>query len=309
MLKVAKRVVYRAFGLSIVSEIPLPELPQIEDEIDEIDLEIRIEDLSTLWNSITDKQNNLIINDKFVMFRVPEAATFSIHEGKKIIVSPTEEYDEDLVRLYILGSCMGVTLMQRKIYPLHGSAIAINGKAYAIVGDSGAGKSTLASAFLNRGYQLISDDVIAVSFPNDHGLPFVTPAYPQQKLWQESLIEFGVETSQFRSIHGRETKFCVPVSSQFYSDSLPLAGIFELTKTDNDHIKICKVKGLQRLNTLYTHTYRNFLIPNLDIVDWHFNTSARILESVDLFKLSRPMTGFSAPDLVSIILNVTNKGE
>ena len=58
---------------------------------------------------------------------------------------------------------MGAILMQRKILPLHGSAIAIDGKAYAIVGDSGAGKSTLASAFLNKGYQLLSDDVIAVS--------------------------------------------------------------------------------------------------------------------------------------------------
>ena len=53
--------------------------------------------------------------------------------------------------------------MQRKVLPLHGSAIAINGKAYAIIGDSGAGKSTLALAFLNRGYRLLTDDVIAVS--------------------------------------------------------------------------------------------------------------------------------------------------
>ena len=50
-----------------------------------------------------------------------------------------------------LGTCMGALLMQRKIFPFHGSAIAINGKAYAIVGDSGAGKSTLASAFLKKG--------------------------------------------------------------------------------------------------------------------------------------------------------------
>ena len=74
-----------------------------------------------------------------------------------------KEADEDKIRLYILGTCMGALLMQRKILPLHGSAIAIDGKAYAFVGDSGAGKSTLASAFLSKGYKLLSDDVIAVS--------------------------------------------------------------------------------------------------------------------------------------------------
>ena len=75
---------------------------------------------------------------------------FCIQEGKRIIVSPIEGSDEDEIRLYILGTCMGAILMQRKILPLHGSAVAIDGKAYAIVGDSGAGKSTLASAFLTK---------------------------------------------------------------------------------------------------------------------------------------------------------------
>ena len=50
------------------------------------------------------------------------------------IVSPLKRYDEDVIRLYILGTCMGAILMQRRIFPLHGSAVAINGKAYAFVG-------------------------------------------------------------------------------------------------------------------------------------------------------------------------------
>ena len=78
---------------------------------------------------------------------------------------------------------MGALLMQRKILPLHGSAIAIDGKAYALIGDSGAGKSTLASAFLNKGYQLLSDDVIAVSLLNKKYCQLFIPSYPQQKLW------------------------------------------------------------------------------------------------------------------------------
>jgi serine kinase of HPr protein (carbohydrate metabolism regulator) len=78
---------------------------------------------------------------------------FLIQEGRSIIVSPLEEYKEDVIRLYILGSCMGAILMQKRILPLHGSAVAIDGKAFAIIGESGAGKSTLASAFISRGFQ------------------------------------------------------------------------------------------------------------------------------------------------------------
>ena len=81
------------------------------------------------------------------MIRIPDTAIFSIQEGKQIIVSPMGNTCEDKIRLYILGICMGALLMQRGILPLHGSAINIDGKVYAILGNSGAGKSTLAAAF------------------------------------------------------------------------------------------------------------------------------------------------------------------
>ncbi|MBR6412771.1 MAG: hypothetical protein IKS41_06410 [Alphaproteobacteria bacterium] len=42
------------------------------------------------------------------------------------------------------------------------SSVAINGRAYMITGESGAGKSSLALALINRGGQLISDDVTEV---------------------------------------------------------------------------------------------------------------------------------------------------
>ena len=87
------------------------------------------------------------------MFQVPDTAIFCIKDGNKIIVSPIKGSEEDKIRLYILGTCMGVLLMQRKVLTLHGSAIAIDGKAYAFIGESGAGKSTLASAFIREGYQ------------------------------------------------------------------------------------------------------------------------------------------------------------
>lgn len=309
MLKTEKKVVYKAFGLSIVSEVPLPELPHMDNhQVDSIDIEIKIEDLSTLWHELSDGQDEFVIRENLVMFQVPNIATFSMQEGKRISISPMEEYEEDMIRLWILGTCMGAILMQRKVFPLHGSAVAINGKAYAFVGDSGAGKSTLASAFLNQGYQLLSDDVIAVSLSPDN-TPIVTPSYPQQKLWQDSLNNFGMETSNYRSIYGRETKYNVPVPSKYFPNPLPLAGVFELVKTGDGEVEIRRIKKLERFQTLFYHTFRNFLIADLGLVDWHFHTSAAILNKIDVYQLCRPVSGFSAPQLVSLILNTLNKGE
>lgn len=307
MFKIDGKVIYKAFGLSLVSDISLPELYQIDNPVNSVDVEINILGLS---NESLEMQNDLVINEDFVMFRVPDAATFTIQDGKRITVSPLKKnFDEDLIRLYILGSCMGVILMQKKIFPLHGSAVVINGRAYAFIGDSGVGKSTLASSFLSRGNHLLSDDVIAITFSRDNNIPIVTPSYPQQKLWQESLIEFGIETSQFRSIHGRENKFCIPVSTHFSDELVPLAGVFELVKTENAEIELSRIEKLERFHTLFRHTYRNFLISRLGLMDWHFTTSANILEKLDLYQLRRPDSGFSANQLVSKILNIINKGE
>jgi hypothetical protein len=306
MLSTANKIVYKAFGLNVMSEIPLPELIDEADQIDKIDIVIKIADLTDLWKELSEPNRNFSVRGNSVIFQVPNTAIFYINNGNEILVSPMNDSDEDHIRLYVLGTCMGALLLQRKILPLHGSAIDINGKAFAIVGDSGAGKSTLASAFLNKGYQLLSDDVIPVSISNQN-IPTVTPAYPQQKLWQESLNAFGMKSNDYRPIFDRETKFAIPVTTQFATKSLPLAGVFELSKADINNIKISPILNLERLRTLFNHTYRNFLIARLGLLDWHFHKTVNIASQIQFYQIQRPIEGFTADALSSLILKTINK--
>lgn len=306
MEKVANEVVYKAFGLSVRSKIPFPELLLADNDRDSIDIEIEIKDLSNFWFELSDGQSTLIMNETLVMFKVSDTAIFLIEEGRRITVSPLNEYKEDVIRLYLLGSCMGAILMQRGIFPLHGSVVAINGKAYGIIGDSGAGKSTLASAFLHEGYQLLTDDVIGVYFTKDN-TPMVIPSYPQQKLWQESLDEFGIDNKEFKPIYQRETKFAVPIKNQFSSVPLPLAGLFELALAENEKVELKKIEGLSRLQTLLIHTYRNLLIQDLGLTKWHFKTSTKIINHIKMYQLRRPKNTFTANELVSLILSSIDK--
>jgi hypothetical protein len=308
MAKTINKVIYKAFGLSIVSDIFLPELPLIDQDDVPVHVCIKKADLSQLWLDRVINQDRYVASKNLFMFEVPETAIFCIQDGESIIVSPLNGADEDKIRLYLLGTCMGALLMQRRILPLHGSAIAIHGKAYAFVGESGAGKSTLASAFLNKGNQLISDDVIAVTFSQDQ-IPMVMPAYPQQKLWQESLTEFGMETSGYQSIFQRETKFLVPVPSKFIAEPLPLAGVFELSKTASERIEIHPIQGLARLHTLFCQTFRSYLLAKLELLEWHFSTITQISNKINLYQLRRPHSGFTAPQLTSLILKTIHREE
>lgn len=301
MLNTKTKMTYTAFGFHVSSDIVLPELQVLSEGADKIDIKIEAGDVSQLWADSVKLNSYTSISEDMVMFYIPETAIYSIRDGKEIVYTPLEGCSDDANRLYLLGSCMGALLMQREILPLHGSAIEINGKAYGIVGDSGAGKSTLASAFLREGYRLISDDVIPVTICN--GVPMVTPAYPQQKLWLESLTHFGMGSEGLRPIIDRETKFAIPVQSQFVTKSLPLAGVFELVKTENDHLEFLPVTNLQRLHTLFYHTYRNFLVEPMGLMEWHFNLTAAFANKIELFQVRRPVSHFTAPEIASLILS------
>lgn len=308
MINTRSKILYSTFGMKVLTEIPLPELTPVNQKEEIGDIIIQIDDLSQQWHEFGAPQNKFIVKENLVMFQVPDTATFLVQDGKKITVSPSLGVEEDKIRLYILGTCMGAILMQRKVLPLHGSAIAINGKAYAFVGNSGAGKSTLASAFLSRGYQLLSDDVIAVSL-EEHNKPYVLPSYPQQKLWQESLHEFGMETENYQPLFERETKYAVPVTSQFYANPLPLAGVIELVKSESEQIELFRIEKLESIRTLFFHTFRHSFIQRLGLTQWHFKLSVNILNEIEVYQIKRPTSRFTAHDMVSLILESLTKEE
>lgn len=296
------QTIYQAFGHVIHSELRLPELlPIQEHSAANIDISIQMMDLSVKWAEQQPSSHNFVCSPNWIMFRIPELAIFAVENGTTINVSPEPGADEDKLRLYILGSCMGAILFQRGILPLHGSTIEINGKAYAFVGHSGHGKSTLASAFLQQGYRLITDDVIAVSF-NEQGIPLVSPAYPQQKLWQESLDVFGMNPAEYRPLFERENKFAIPVESRFSTETLPLAGVFELVKADCDQPQIYALDKLQRLPILHRHTYRRSFLAGSGLTQWHFDTTVKLSSHIDAYQLLRPLNVPTVHQLMDMVL-------
>jgi hypothetical protein len=307
MIDTKRKGSFLAFGFKILSDIPLPELPQTIVHKDKFDIEVKIDDLSYLWNEYG-VPGKFIVKDDFVLFQIKNTATFCIQEGERIIVSPFFEGEIDKIRLFVLGTCFGVILMQKKILPLHGSAIVIDQKAYAIVGESGAGKSTLASTLLSRGYKLLSDDVIPVTINKD-GVPFVIPSYPQQKLWKDSIRMFGMNSTDFRPLFERETKYAIPVESQFCTTPFPLVGVIELVKTVNDKSEVRQINNLEGLHTLFSHTYRNLLISRLGLTEWHFHYLVSFIYKIKMIQIQRPAHINTTNYLADVIINTFTQEE
>jgi Serine kinase of the HPr protein, regulates carbohydrate metabolism len=292
---------YRAFGLRIDSDIPLPELGDAMPPDGDPDLCVIRAGAGTKpgWPE-GEGAGRLYAAEGIVAFRVPQTAAFRITDGCRIEVYPDSGADEDRIRLYILGTCMGALLLQRRILPLHGSVVARDGRAYAIVGESGAGKSTLSAALLERGFRLVTDDVAAIVF-DERGTPLVMPAYPQQKLWQDSLDRLQIAGGGLRPLFDRETKFAVPADGAFCPEPVPLVHIYELVHADGQTPELQPIARLERCYTLYRHTFRRSLIVPSGLAAWHFETSARLAEKAGMHRLLRPAKVFAARESARLI--------
>ncbi|MFQ5565840.1 MAG: hypothetical protein ACE5EU_05700, partial [Paracoccaceae bacterium] len=133
---------YRGYGLSLVSEIELPEyLPApVSDEPD-----IRISlDAGALdaWEESAGPVDEFIpARTGGHLLRITGVAVYHVSGGSSIRIGVEPGADPGMVRLYTIGSAMGMALHQRGILVLHGATVARGGRARIIVGDSGAGKS------------------------------------------------------------------------------------------------------------------------------------------------------------------------
>ena len=89
------------------------------------------------------------------------------------------------VPLPLCSTVAAHVLAWRGMVPLHGSAVAFDGKAILIAGKSGAGKSTLAHALVERGGQLVSDDLSVLLPSRPGGVPSLMPGRPTIRLVAE----------------------------------------------------------------------------------------------------------------------------
>ena len=68
------------------------------------------------------------------------------------------------------------------------------------------------------------------------------------------------------------------------------------------------IQKLEGLHTLFNHTYRNFILNRSGLMEWHFNTTSKIVNNINLYKICRPLSRFTANGLTTLLLNTVDGG-
>ncbi len=297
---------HKAYGLSIKSEILLPELPSIS-AINETDVKISLGKVSLPADEIfngTSKDVHGILerflddigipcsecshkSTETTLYRFLDGVgKFILCNGKEIVIDPVINVDYRLLRRYLLGDIFAVFLTQRNYLVLHASSVNINGSAVAFSGLSGAGKSTIAFEFYKQGYPIIADDYIALNF-NYNDLPMVTPAFPSLKLSRGSIIHNKISTKDVMDWDSNFKNFYVETSYNFPENESPLKKIYWLEEGYPMHIEKMDVQNA--FNELLSCTFGASLFSSEEKQKNLLNYS-RIIKHVSLSKLIIPQS-------------------
>ncbi len=276
---------YAAFGLTISSAIPLPELEALDGG--DADVEVRI---GTLAGPDGDRVVG-IDSDRFRL-RIAGIGKFEVREGRTVTVDPDPAASPAEIRAYLLGTVFGALFQQRGVLALHASAVAIGAgsdgveEAIAFLGESGAGKSTLAMAMNAHGYRLLCDDVCVVLQEGD-GAPFAWPGVRRLKLWSQSIHAGGRTTAGLEPVLQREDKFHMPADLIAPYRPYRLRGVYLLGRSDGDATAIERLRGASALQALISHTFRGRMVPFMEATERHFRACLKLLERCPVHRLDR----------------------
>lgn len=69
MIETINKVVYKAFGLCIASEVVMPELSQVMSPDEPINVAIQLADLNDLWDRSLQQDEIYVVKQNFLCFR------------------------------------------------------------------------------------------------------------------------------------------------------------------------------------------------------------------------------------------------
>jgi hypothetical protein len=287
----------QAFGLTIASVLPLPELLPAAGAAD---VTISYGAVPDELESVEQRGVCFQANSAAFLLKLKRVAKYLVTAGERIVIERVPGVQDQEVRLFLLGSAMAALLQQRGLLPLHGCAVAVNRGAAVFVGFSGCGKSTLAGALRQRGYRVMADDICVLSFA-PRGEPLILAAYPQLKLWGDAVKILEERREELPRVRDGLEKFGLPLEGGFVNNSLPLTRIYELTTSNSQDFKLVSLQGADRLAILINHTYRLRFLTGASGRKRHFEQCRQAASHCRVSRVVRPRHPFRLKELADLV--------
>lgn len=294
---------YSAYGLNIRSDVGLPEL--VESDVgNDVDISFRhLSDhyLNTLLDgAATFERPGCVVRVRAdaMCYSWNGLGTALIRNGNEVVIDAAAGIDHLDLAPFITGAILGNLLEQRGLFVLHGSAVVIEGRAVAFLGEKGAGKSTLALHLQKRGHPLLTDDLLPILFVGDEVQTI--PGFPRIKIWSDTVASMGFDPGKLPRVNKFIDKRSYRCSEGFSSERINVGRIYILT--DDSEIEIDQLEPSKAFIELTRNTYLNRYMHATGKSAEHFRSCETLATSVPIFLLRRPRDFKSLPEVTSAVV-------
>ncbi len=291
MIKVA--AVYLLGGITLFSEIVLPELPLIQHEsATPHPVTIRLGDVPDHLPGAVEIDPDCFATASQYFLHIHGIARYLVTNGQEIVVSPDNGALLLDVRAYLLGTIFTVLCQQRGLLPLHASAVSshpVNGRlgAAAFLARSGQGKSSLAAHLAQRGFRVLADDVCLVD-PTTADQAMVIPTAPWLKLWRDSLQHLGEQAEGLQRVFSEDDKYRLPLASALAPEPIRKLIFLENTEDPSTIPRIEDVSATEAIPSLMNLTHQAYLLEATGQRQKSFLLCGRVSSQARAYRLIRP---------------------
>ncbi|MEM7212360.1 MAG: hypothetical protein AAF479_10790 [Pseudomonadota bacterium] len=297
---------YRAFGLLIRSELELPEYrPHMSGKPEgdtEVDIEIKLDTEPLCLRQEFERREVPIgthLTDDGVLLHVDHVGDMIIRDGCQILVAPLPDAEMNYLRLYLVGSAMGILFHQRRQFIFHGAAVLTDHGASVFVGHSGAGKSTLAAHLASAGFPTLADDTLPLR--EEDGTILVWPGAELFKMWDDALTGLGEDPSGLTQVSARYGKYFL-MNPQVAPDA-PAEVTEVIVLEQGDAFSLEPISGLDAIAALNENTYRPEMIGFLGTEASYLLQLGSLCQRLSLYRFTRPRDAGRLPEAVDFLRN------
>ena len=311
---------YGIFNIALDSDIPLPELSEVEmaDIVITIQAGVDVNSIpeQPSWFHHWETPEGAVsiscakLSDSYLL-RFPKLVDFVISISfDTVTYFPQVEIPAETIRHLLLDQVIPRILGQRGQLILHAAAVVMpEGHAIAFLGDSGKGKSTLASSFYHNGARLITDDCLLLE--EIDGQVVVIPNYYGLRLFNDSVNAIFGEQPGNSPVAHYTTKKRLQLPQRIGADpekGFRLTSIFLLTDAgeniEYDFVQINPIKGVEEIMTMIEQA---FLLDITDkpLIAHQFKVMGRVVSSgINIYRLEFPRKHSMLPQVRSRIEDI-----
>ncbi|MBQ8822006.1 MAG: nucleotidyltransferase family protein [Lachnospiraceae bacterium] len=211
----------------------------------------------------------------------------AVYKSGTIYAKSISDKDTFYLLQYVLGYGIAMYAHLHNRLTIHCSSVCIDGKCIIIAGDSGAGKSTLTNELILDGSLMLSDDVIAIGYDENH-VPCIYPAFPQQKLCRDAATKQGYNLDELLYVDPEKDKFAVLHNEHFSPEPQKLHAAYYLKTNEKDLLRFSSLEGFAKVSFIVDNLYLGCLLPNTGLSAEAFQLCVDFIKDCPVHCINRP---------------------